>query len=181
MPYKIFLSLIKVFSLAVFFANVTIISFCNILDGMDLMCLEYFFVWHLQIINLGKVLVQTTISIYREIQIALLPTPEKSHYTYNMRDVSKVFQGMCMADTSALDKKVVIRLWCHECLRVFHDRLVDDEDRQWFLNYLQMRLEDEVNVKTDYIFGVTGIPEVSAALKKLAFGDILDSTAIPKK
>lgn len=138
-------------------------------------------VWHLQIINLGKVLVQTTISIYREIQLALLPTPAKSHYTYNMRDISKVFQGMCMADTSAVDKKVVIRLWCHECLRVFHDRLADDEDRQWFLDYLRVRLEDEISVKTDYIFGVTGSPEVSAALKKLAFGDILDSTAIPKK
>ncbi len=134
-----------------------------------------------QIINVGKNLVKTTIEIYRAIQVELLPTPAKSHYMYNMRDLSKVFQGMCMADTAALTKKTVIKLWCHECLRVFHDRLVNDDDRQWFLDYLRVCLEERVNVTCDYILGVSSPDDVSATLKVLAFGDVMDTTAIPKK
>lgn len=126
-------------------------------------------------------LVSTTINIYRAIQLALLPTPAKSHYTYNMRDLSKVFQGMCMVDVGGLNKKVIIKLWCHECLRVFHDRLVNDEDRQWFMDYLRVCVEEQVNVTCDYVFGVSAPSEVSDVFKILAFGDIMDTTAIPKK
>ena len=36
-------------------------------------------------------LVSTTIWIYRSIAEKFKPTPAKSHYTYNLRDVSKVF------------------------------------------------------------------------------------------
>jgi dynein heavy chain len=37
-------------------------------------------------------IVAATIEIYNTIRVELLPTPAKSHYTYNMRDLSKVFQ-----------------------------------------------------------------------------------------
>ena len=36
-------------------------------------------------------IVQNTINIYKLIQERFRPTPAKSHYTYNLRDVSKVF------------------------------------------------------------------------------------------
>lgn len=39
-------------------------------------------------------MVKATVEIYNTIRAELLPTPAKSHYTYNMRDLSKVFQGM---------------------------------------------------------------------------------------
>lgn len=42
----------------------------------------------------GPAVVKATIEIYNTIRKELLPTPAKSHYTYNMRDLSKVFQGM---------------------------------------------------------------------------------------
>ena len=40
-------------------------------------------------------LVKATLEIYNTIKLQLLPTPSKSHYTYNMRDLSKVWQGVC--------------------------------------------------------------------------------------
>ena len=37
--------------------------------------------------------VSATIELYNSIARELLPTPEKSHYTFNLRDISKVIQG----------------------------------------------------------------------------------------
>lgn len=58
-------------------------------------------------------------------QEELLPTPAKSHYTFNLRDLSKVFQGTLMvAPSSCPSRDVLLRLWVHESCRVFHDRCV---------------------------------------------------------
>ena len=58
-----------------------------------------------------------------------MPTPTKSHYTYNLRDISKVFLGMAKANHKAIhNENEYLRLWAHECLRVFHDRLINEKD-----------------------------------------------------
>lgn len=68
--------------------------------------------------------VDATSDIYHKITEVLRPTPAKSHYTFNLRDVSKVFQGILMASPQTCnDKGIMLRLWIHECMRVFHDRL----------------------------------------------------------
>lgn len=83
--------------------------------------------------TLSMVAVIATIEVYQRISMELLPTPAKSHYTFNLRDVSKVFQGMLMVKPQqANTPEILARLWSHECMRVFHDRLISLEDRQWF-------------------------------------------------
>jgi dynein heavy chain len=42
--------------------------------------------------NLAEPLVKSSVDIYMRIQRELLPTPLRSHYTFNLRDLSKVFQ-----------------------------------------------------------------------------------------
>lgn len=37
-----------------------------------------------------------TIEVYRKLSKELLPIPSKFHYTFNLRDISKVFQGLLM-------------------------------------------------------------------------------------
>jgi dynein heavy chain len=62
----------------------------------------------------------------------LLPTPRKSHYTFNLRDFARVVQGLLLAkNDNFTDAQKMVRLWQHEVYRVFYDRLIDDEDREW--------------------------------------------------
>ena len=70
------------------------------------------------------VAVSATIDLYTNIQKALLPIPSKFHYTFNLRDVAKVFQGILMSEPISIqDNDMFARLWMHECSRVFADRL----------------------------------------------------------
>ena len=65
----------------------------------------------------------------------LLPTPLKSHYLFNLRDYAKVIMGICMTDKDHTPTvETLVRLWTHECLRVFSDRLTNTEDRLIMLN-----------------------------------------------
>lgn len=80
-----------------------------------------------------KNIVSASIDLYRTIIKRFKPRPDKSHYTFNLRDLSKVFQGMLQRKAENVDTiKSILRLWTHESMRVFKDRLVNDEDRQKF-------------------------------------------------
>uniref|UniRef100_A0A8C3GQP8 Dynein axonemal heavy chain 1 n=1 Tax=Cairina moschata TaxID=8855 RepID=A0A8C3GQP8_CAIMO len=91
--------------------------------------------------DLNEPLVDATICVYSTITSQLLPTPAKSHYTFNLRDLSKVFQG-CFAGISYQDKSDLLRLWYHESCRVFSDRLVTKEDQTWFDNLMKSMMEE---------------------------------------
>ncbi|KAF5287317.1 hypothetical protein FQR65_LT02190 [Abscondita terminalis] len=83
--------------------------------------------------DLGDAMVNAAIEIYDRIAIDLLPTPAKSHYIFNLRDLSKCVQGVLQADSGSLRESVqMMRLFYHECLRVFHDRLINVEDKSYF-------------------------------------------------
>ena len=85
--------------------------------------------------ELSPLLVRSSVDIYVKIQKELLPTPLRSHYTFNLRDLSKVFQGILMVQKEDLpDKASLIKLWAHEGARVFRDRLINSDDRDWFNN-----------------------------------------------
>jgi dynein heavy chain len=65
----------------------------------------------------------------------LLPTPSKSHYTFNLRDIWKVVQGICSANPKNIaTARNLVHLWYHENMRVYHDRLVSSEDKNLFIN-----------------------------------------------
>ena len=83
-----------------------------------------------EIKQISEILAYATIALYNSISENFLPTPAKSHYMFNMRDISKVIQGVYIFDKFYCDSKLTIyRLWVHECLRVFHDRLINEKDR----------------------------------------------------
>ena len=83
----------------------------------------------------SNAIVQSTIDLYSDISKSLLPIPAKSHYTFNLRDISKVFQGVLMVKPSTVNTTdKITKLWVHEASRCFHDRLINEDDRVWFQN-----------------------------------------------
>ena len=52
-----------------------------------------------------------------------------------------------MAKPEKLGSKLeLLRLWFHENCRVFQDRLVNDEDRKWFINLMKEKMTTGFNV-----------------------------------
>lgn len=56
-----------------------------------------------EIHNMSSFIVTATISVYQTLKTELLPTPSKSHYLFNLRDLSKVFQGILMAKPTTIN------------------------------------------------------------------------------
>ena len=72
----------------------------------------------------------------RAVQV-LLPLPAKSHYSFNLRQVSELVQGLTLVPSkkvSAVSDKnnqlsLLMRLWVDESLRVFSKLLFNEEDK----------------------------------------------------
>ncbi|XP_078448652.1 dynein axonemal heavy chain 6 [Lampetra planeri] len=107
-------------------------------------------------------IVEAAVEMYGRMSTDLLPTPAKSHYIFNLRDLSKCMQGILQCDSGTVrDQNQIFRLFCHECQRVFHDRLINNEDKEYFNTMLAemaskqfgVQVEAEYFVKHPILFG----------------------------
>lgn len=91
--------------------------------------------------------------VYKKAMENLLPTPAKSHYTFNLRDFSRVIQGCLLAKKESVEnKRTMIRLFVHEVFRVYYDRLVDDKDRAWLYQLMNGILKDHFKESFEQVF-----------------------------
>ncbi|KAM9363597.1 dynein axonemal heavy chain 6 [Symphorus nematophorus] len=130
-------------------------------------------------------IVDAAVEIYNRLSVDLLPTPLKSHYVFNLRDLSKCVQGMLQCEPSQMrDKNQIFRLFCHECQRVFHDRLINNQDKNYFntivcemsSKYFSINLEPSYFVTQPIIFG--DFIKVGAEKEDRLYEDLTDMDKI---
>jgi dynein heavy chain len=104
------------------------------------------------VVALKDSLVKSTLELFQRIKSAkeLLPTPQKSHYLFSMRDISRVFQSLSKATFRTFkNDEDMVRLWVHECTRVVMDRLVSPNDQAVFNCIIKAHRQKQLQVRPD--------------------------------
>ncbi|XP_030314514.1 dynein heavy chain 12, axonemal [Calypte anna] len=128
-------------------------------------------------LTLGNEIVAATLEVYKKAIQNLLPTPAKSHYTFNLRDFSRVIHGCLLIKKESVESKdVMIRLFVHEVFRVFYDRLVEDSDRAWLFNLMKGIVKVHFKEEFDSVFAhlnEENAPVTEENMRSLFFGDYM--------
>uniref|UniRef100_A0A094ZX25 Dynein heavy chain 7, axonemal n=1 Tax=Schistosoma haematobium TaxID=6185 RepID=A0A094ZX25_SCHHA len=137
-------------------------------------------------ITVGQIIVSSTLEVYKAAIENLLPTPAKSHYLFNLRDFSRVILGICLIQKDRVESKHTFsRLWAHEVMRVFYDRLTDDADRTWLYEFIKRCLQNNFKEKFDQLFSHLTMKEGEEIREThlssyLMFGDFMNPESMPE-
>nr|XP_026690532.1 dynein heavy chain 12, axonemal isoform X1 [Ciona intestinalis] len=131
--------------------------------------------------TVSQQIVHATMNVYKQAMENVLPTPAKSHYTFNLRDFSRVVLGCLLVKKQSIEnKKTFIRLFVHEVFRVFYDRLVDATDQSWLYNLTRTIVKDNFKENYDTLFehlAQPAMPLCEDDMRSLVFGDYMNMDA----
>nr|XP_057927697.1 dynein axonemal heavy chain 10-like isoform X1 [Doryrhamphus excisus] len=84
-----------------------------------------------------------TLELYNSLVKDLPPTPAKFHYIFNLRDLSRVYNGLTLTEPERFSTvSTFVRVWRNECLRIFHDRLIDEKDKNLVQGLIKNLVEE---------------------------------------
>uniref|UniRef100_UPI0037E892BB dynein axonemal heavy chain 8-like n=1 Tax=Semicossyphus pulcher TaxID=241346 RepID=UPI0037E892BB len=99
-----------------------------------------------EISDMVKCLVSAGRILWQWAKAKMLPTPSKFHYIFNLRDLSRIWQGMLNVKAAECnDIPTLLALFKSECMRVIADRFICSEDREWFEKAITRVIEEHVD------------------------------------
>ncbi|XP_076235073.1 dynein axonemal heavy chain 7 [Calliopsis andreniformis] len=125
------------------------------------------------VLNTVTSITHATIDIYNSVIEVLQPTPVKFQYQFSIRDISKVINGYSLLQKESVETKVTfIRLWAHEIWRVFGDRILDNNDKDWL--FLQIREIIKRNFRDSFETAFDYLPKFNNnQITKDSFSDLV--------
>jgi dynein heavy chain len=99
----------------------------------------------------AKKLTSSTLRIYHGVVSSLPPTPTKFHYIFNLRDLGRVYEGLCRATPDVISNSdQVVRAWRNELTRIFCDRLTNEADLAMVNGFITAQIDEEFKDAHDY-------------------------------
>lgn len=80
-----------------------------------------------------EAMTEAMVELYTEAQVRFKPAMQPQYF-YSPRELSRWVRGIYEAivdQDQGLSKEELVRIWAHEALRLFSDRLVEDSEREW--------------------------------------------------
>ncbi|XP_050440010.1 dynein axonemal heavy chain 5-like [Adelges cooleyi] len=105
------------------------------------------------IVSFVPKLIPLTRLVWQKTKQKLLPTPANFHYVFNLRDLSRMWEGMLQIGAPECDEiPLLLKLWSHEMLRVIYDKLTSATDKEWFINNLISTSREFLNTEEIKMF-----------------------------
>ncbi|CAG9316033.1 unnamed protein product [Blepharisma stoltei] len=116
------------------------------------------------VVTIANKLTGSTITLWERVKKRFLPTPSQFHYLFNMRELSRVFQGVFECIKTREGREVIknaknigtikpgvflVGLWKHECQRVFEDKLTTFDNKEELKAMLKDVTEQHFGAETE--------------------------------
>ncbi|TPP46731.1 Dynein heavy chain and region D6 of dynein motor family protein [Leishmania donovani] len=91
----------------------------------------------------AKTITSMTLKLHVDLVATLPATPAKFHYIFNLRDLSRIYEGLCRATPDKFPSTgALLRLWRNEVMRVFVDRMGEEEDKAFVCGLIEKHVSE---------------------------------------
>ena len=126
-------------------------------EGISLLCMTCMRGFNEQGNQIIQVLIASVLNVHEKCRDKLLSTPGRLHYSFNQRDMWRVFQGICSGSPrNIVGESELTQLWRHELNRVYGDRLINSADRTQLMSFIGIEAKN-FNFSEDFSQGSTQI------------------------
>ncbi|KAH0539600.1 hypothetical protein KQX54_006018 [Cotesia glomerata] len=116
-------------------------------------------------------MINATIYVYNSL-IERKFTPNDQMCQFNLRDIAKVVSGCSLIHKESAETKItLIRLWVHESLRIFGDRITGEEDSDWL--FVKIKEAVKANFKDTFESVFDHLPKQNDKLTRKSFKSLI--------